>query len=193
MFLGFLSPKGKFNPCNNGDHIMLACYLLKADCNDLSFTLNPVDMLCTKYGYVVIQEHFIGFAGFEDIGYIKHLTEYQIDWLKENKDEFSQEQLQSLKMCFEIDELVKEEVPKLEEIKLNTAYVSDYDNIQYPIYQISDNSYICKTYSCRHKCYNFNLYTKEEFNSQGFKEDESCNDLFEEITKENLKHSCFCC
>ena len=72
------------------------------------------------------------------------------------------------------------------EIKLNTAYTSRWDNIQYPIFELADGSYLCITYSSNHKTYHINIYTKEEFIEQGFDEDDSCNDLFEELSATNF-------
>lgn len=72
------------------------------------------------------------------------------------------------------------------EVKLNRAYVSYYDNIQYPIFELSDGAYLCITYSISHKCYHINIYTVEEFIEQEFKEDDYCDDLFENLTKEEF-------
>lgn len=68
------------------------------------------------------------------------------------------------------------------EVKLNRAYVSYWDNIQYPIFELADGAYLCITYSSNHKCYHINAYTKEEFIEQGFREDDYCDDLFENLT-----------
>lgn len=72
------------------------------------------------------------------------------------------------------------------EIVLNRAYISHWDNIQYPIFKLSDDSYLCITYSCNHKCYHVNVYTEEQFIEQGFFEDESYDMFFEELTKEDI-------
>ena len=72
------------------------------------------------------------------------------------------------------------------EIKLNRAYVSSWDNIQYPIFELSDGAYLCITYSSNHKCYHINTYTKEELIEQGFQEDDYCDDLFENLTREEF-------
>lgn len=64
-----------------------------------------------------------------------------------------------------------------------------WDNIQYPIYKLADNSYLCITYSCNHGTYNLNIYTEEEFKEQGFKEDDYNNYLFEDLTSENFENS----
>lgn len=69
------------------------------------------------------------------------------------------------------------------EIKLNRAYTSLWDNIQYPIFELSDGAYLCITYSSNHKYYDVNTYTKEEFIEQGFQEDDYCDDLFENLTR----------
>lgn len=72
------------------------------------------------------------------------------------------------------------------EIILNRAYISQWDNIQYPILKLSDDSYLCITYSCNHKCYHINTYTEEQFIEQGFFEDDSFDMFFEELTKEDI-------
>lgn len=72
------------------------------------------------------------------------------------------------------------------DIMLNRAYISHWDNIQYPILKLSDNSYLCITYSCNHQCYHVNMYTKEQFVEQGFFEDESYDMFFEDLTKEDI-------
>lgn len=79
-------------------------------------------------------------------------------------------------------ENVKEKELEDIEIKLNRAYVSHWDNIQYPIFELSDGSYLCITYSSNHKCYHINTYTKEKFVEQGFQEDDYCDELFENLT-----------
>lgn len=72
------------------------------------------------------------------------------------------------------------------EIKLNRAYSSTWDNIQYPIFKLADDSYLCIAYSCNHKCYCINVYTKEDFVEQGFQEDDYCDEIFESLTGENI-------
>ena len=56
------------------------------------------------------------------------------------------------------------------EIKLNRAYSSKWDNIEYPIYRFTDGSYLCIAYSCNHGNYYLNRYTEEELAEQGFEE-----------------------
>ena len=73
------------------------------------------------------------------------------------------------------------------EIILNRAYTSCWDNIQYPIFELVDGAYLCITYSSNHKCYHINIYTKEEFIEQGFQEDEYCDELFENLSKEKFE------
>lgn len=75
------------------------------------------------------------------------------------------------------------------DIKLNQAYSSMWDNIQYPIYKLADNSYLCITYSCNHRTYNLNIYTEEEFKEQGFKEDDYNNYLFKDLTSDIFENS----
>lgn len=70
--------------------------------------------------------------------------------------------------------------------KFNRAYVSYWDNIQYPIFKLADGAYLCITYSINHKCYGINTYTKEEFTEQEFQEDECCDELFENLTSEQI-------
>lgn len=72
------------------------------------------------------------------------------------------------------------------EIKLNRAYTSYWDNIQYPIFKLSDGAYLCITYSSNHKCYGINTYTVEEFVEQEFQEDDYCDELFENLTAEEF-------
>ena len=73
-------------------------------------------------------------------------------------------------------------------IKLNRAYVSHYDNIEYPIFKLSDGSYLCIAYSNSHDCYFINTYTKEKFIEQGFSKDKyyDCDELFWNLTKEDI-------
>ena len=75
------------------------------------------------------------------------------------------------------------------EVKLNKAYVSYWDNIEYPIFQLADGSYLCIAYSSNHKNYYIDVYTEEEFIEQGFSEDEFgyCDEYFESLTKEDIK------
>lgn len=72
------------------------------------------------------------------------------------------------------------------EIKLNKAYVSYWDNIQYPILELSDGSYLCISYSITHECYHINTYTKNEFVDQGFQENEYCDEIFENLTRKEF-------
>lgn len=72
------------------------------------------------------------------------------------------------------------------EIELNRAYISHWDNIQYPIFELSDGSYLCIAYSCNHKCYYVNIYTKEDFIEQGFHEDNSFDEFFNDLTAKNI-------
>lgn len=74
------------------------------------------------------------------------------------------------------------------EVKLNKTYVSHWDNIEYPIFQLADGSYLCIAYSSNHKNYYIDIYTKEDFIEQGFSEDESgyCDELFENLTREEF-------
>lgn len=72
------------------------------------------------------------------------------------------------------------------DIKLNRAYASHWDNIQYPIFELADGSYLCISYSSNHKYYHINIYTKEEFVEQGFHEDDECDELFENLSREDL-------
>jgi hypothetical protein len=73
------------------------------------------------------------------------------------------------------------------EIELNKVYTSDWDNIQYPILELADGSYLCITYERSHGCLHINTYTKEEFVEQGFhKNDYDYNELFENLTREDI-------
>lgn len=71
------------------------------------------------------------------------------------------------------------------EIILNKTYSSKWDNIEYPILQLPDGSYLCLSYSRNHGCYSINIYTKEEFIEQGFELDEY-DDFFDNFTADNL-------
>ena len=70
------------------------------------------------------------------------------------------------------------------EIKLNKVYASHWDNIEYPILELSDGSYLCICYEYSHKVYSVNTYTKEEFIEQGFIESNDYDDIFEFLTRE---------
>lgn len=74
------------------------------------------------------------------------------------------------------------------EVKLNRAYVSHWDNIEYPIFKLADGAYLCIAYSSNHKCYSINTYTEEEFVEQGFREDEyyDCDELFWNLRREDI-------
>lgn len=72
------------------------------------------------------------------------------------------------------------------EIKLNKAYSSHWDNVQYPIFKLSDESYLCISFSRNHGVYCINTYTKEDFIEQGFEEDEYFDDYFENLTKDSI-------
>ena len=72
------------------------------------------------------------------------------------------------------------------EIELYKAYSSRYDNIEFPIYQLSDQSYLCISYSCNHKCYNLNIYTEKDFVEQGYQREEYNDYIFENITKYDI-------
>mgnify|MGYP003291757858 CR=1 FL=1 len=76
------------------------------------------------------------------------------------------------------------------EIKLNTAYASTWDNVEYPIYQLADNSYLCISYSMNHHCFGINIYTTQQFEEQGFHE--SYWPEFDNITAEDLDRSYVC-
>lgn len=72
------------------------------------------------------------------------------------------------------------------EIKLNRAYISNWDNWEYPIYIFADGSYLCVTYSNNHGVYGLNRYTEEEFIDQGFEESEWADYIFEDIDPEKI-------
>ena len=72
------------------------------------------------------------------------------------------------------------------EIKLKRAYSSHWDNIEYPIFKLADDSYLCISYSCNHHVYGMNTYTKEEFIESGFQEDDTCDDIFESLTRKEI-------
>ena len=72
------------------------------------------------------------------------------------------------------------------EIKLYRAYSGGWDNIEYPIYQLSDGSYLCIAYSSNHKNYYIDVYTKEDFIEQGFSEEPYCDDVFENIIRQDI-------
>lgn len=103
--LGFLSPFGKFFECEYFKHLSLADTLLKDVYKEESN--NPVDKLC-KYGWVVIQSSFIGFAG-DDAYRTPQLTREQKTWLNNHKDMLSYDQKIGLKLCIEINDMLYEE------------------------------------------------------------------------------------
>lgn len=72
------------------------------------------------------------------------------------------------------------------DVKLYRAYVSHWDNIEYPIFQLADGAYLCIAYSFNHKNYWINTYTKEEFSDQGFKECDGYDDYFETLITESI-------
>lgn len=72
------------------------------------------------------------------------------------------------------------------EIILNRAYISVYDNIEYPIHRLKDGSYLCIAYSNNHHNYYLNRYTEQEFVEQGFQESEWEDYIFEDIDPEKL-------
>ena len=72
------------------------------------------------------------------------------------------------------------------EIKLNRAYSSKWDNIEYPIYRFTDGSYLCIAYSNNHGNYYLDRYTEEEFVEQGFEESEWEDYIFEDIEPERI-------
>lgn len=73
------------------------------------------------------------------------------------------------------------------EINLRRPYSSSWDNVEYPILKLADESYLCIAYSRNHRCYSINTYTKEEFVEQGFEEDNWYDDIFENLTAEELE------
>ena len=75
------------------------------------------------------------------------------------------------------------------EVKLNKAYISNWDNVEYPVFQLADGSYLCIAYSMNHKCYYIDIYTKEDFIEQGFHEDEYgySDEYFENLTSEDIR------
>lgn len=72
------------------------------------------------------------------------------------------------------------------EIELNKAYVSGWDNIEFPIFKLSDG-YVCITYSQNHCVYNINFYTEQEFVEQGFERAEYEDSLFEDLTINDIR------
>ena len=72
-------------------------------------------------------------------------------------------------------------------IELNNAYVSHWDNIEFPIYELSDGCYLCIAYSTNHSMYSIDTYTKQEFIEQGFEKEEGCNNLFENLTRKDIE------
>ena len=72
------------------------------------------------------------------------------------------------------------------EIKLNRIYTGYCDYILYPIFKLKDDSYLCISYSSSHKIYHINVFTKDEFIEYEFLEDDSCDEYFENLTKEDF-------
>lgn len=100
--LGFLSPSGVFHECDYHGHMPLADRLLEQMYHVKSN--NPVDKLC-RFGWVVIQSSFVGFAG-DDAYNSPELTKEQILWLEERKNKMTVTQCLSLKLCLEINEVL---------------------------------------------------------------------------------------
>lgn len=103
--LGFLSPFGKFFKCEYFGHLSLADTLLKDVYKKESN--NPVDTLC-KYGWVIIQSSFVGFAG-DDAYHTPQLTREQREWLIDHKNILSHDQNIGLDLCIEINDMLYEE------------------------------------------------------------------------------------
>ena len=93
--LGFLSPFGKFFKCEYFEYLSLADILLKDIYKEESN--NSVDKLC-KYGWVVIQSSFIGFA-VDDPNHTSQLTSEQIEWLIDHRNVLSYDQKIGLELC----------------------------------------------------------------------------------------------
>lgn len=72
------------------------------------------------------------------------------------------------------------------EIELNNAYLSGWDNIEFPIFQFLDGSYLCISYSQHHNNYYINTYSETEFLEEGFEKCESMNDIFEDMLREDI-------
>lgn len=102
--LGFLSPFGEFVQCNQFEHIKLADTILKEVYKQERN--NPVDQLC-KYGWIVIQDFFVGFAG-DEMYHTPRITEEQMKWLEDNIKTFSYSQIIGLNLLFEINEILYE-------------------------------------------------------------------------------------
>lgn len=72
------------------------------------------------------------------------------------------------------------------EIELNNAYISGWDNIEFPIFELLDDSYLCIAYSQHHNNYYINTYSKEEFIEEGFEKCAEYNYIFEEILRKDI-------
>ena len=102
--LGFVSPEGKFYECGYFEHIKLADKLLE---NIYKYqSNNPVDQLC-KFGWVIIQSSFIGFAG-DDAYHTPQLTKEEKSWLEEHEEQMTYDQRIGLNLCLEINDMLYE-------------------------------------------------------------------------------------
>lgn len=97
MLLGFLAPNGVLHDCNPREHMQLADVLLKKHYNLVSFT--PVDKLC-QFGWIVIQEYFVGFAG-DELFNAPEITCKQRVWLENNRNKLTH--IQQERLDFALD------------------------------------------------------------------------------------------
>jgi hypothetical protein len=72
------------------------------------------------------------------------------------------------------------------EVELNEPYASGWDNVELPIFELSDGSYLCIAYSQNHNIYSIDTYTKEEFIEQGFERSDWANCYFEDMKREHF-------
>lgn len=100
--LGFLSPDGKLFPCEYYGHLDLAGEILRTHYGVNQY--NEVERLC-DLGWCIIQDTFVGFAGWHNETY----TKQQDDWFDQQYKELKPMQQKSYNLTKELSDMIKEE------------------------------------------------------------------------------------
>lgn len=99
--LGFLSPEGKFYPCEYYGHLDLAGKLHKSHYGISKY--NAVESLC-DLGWCIIQDGFVGFTGWHNQTY----SNQQDEWFLKHYAEMGIAQKKSYDTTKELSDLLKE-------------------------------------------------------------------------------------
>ncbi len=94
---GFVSPQGKFFPCEKNGHMKLVDEIIETQ--KLEGHAKTPELLLAKNRYMTVNQCMVGidYVG-DDFRDYKHLSSQQVEWIEEHLDELSAMQRRSVNM-----------------------------------------------------------------------------------------------